>query len=604
MGGVFLQSLKSQLQETKAVFIHLSDFFKENKHRYIIGVCILLVADLFQLVMPKILGIITDLIEQNAITQKDFLFYIAIIMGSALIIALARFGWRIYIFGTARTLEFWLRNKYFNHLELLSQNYFNSKKTGDLMAHATNDIQSVRAAFAGGVVMATDALFMTAMTLTMMLISIDVKLTLMALLPLPIIAVLIRIFGRQVQKRFRVVQECFSKLTDKVQESYSGIRVIKSFAQEENNIKDFQEINQLNYDKNMHLTKLFGLMHPMITLVSALSLMIAMALGGNMVIDGSLSLGQFVTFITYLGLLTWPMIAMGGVINIIQRGIASMKRLNEIFDTQSDITDQLADASIHKLQGKIEFSEVSFKYPNTDIYALQDVSFKVNVGSTLAILGPTGSGKTTLASLLLRRFDLEEGHILIDNMPLTQIPLGLLRDSIGYVPQNTFLFSTSIQDNIAFSDDHLAPEKIQQYAQIAQIHDEIIDFPEGYQTLLGEKGVNLSGGQKQRISIARALIKEPKILILDDALSAVDTKTEASILNHLKAELQKSTSLIISHRISTIKEADWILVLDDGRVVQQGVHESLLAQEGLYRSIYEKQKLEDKLAKEDDTDVQ
>lgn len=599
-----MQSLKSQLQETKAVFIHLSDFFKENKHRYIIGVCILLVADLFQLVMPKILGIITDLIEQNAITQKDFLFYIGIIMGSALIIALARFGWRIYIFGTARTLEFWLRNKYFNHLESLSQNYFNSKKTGDLMAHATNDIQSVRAAFAGGVVMATDALFMTAMTLTMMLISIDVKLTLMALLPLPIIAVLIRIFGRQVQKRFRVVQECFSKLTDKVQESYSGIRVIKSFAQEENNIKDFQEINQLNYDKNMHLTKLFGLMHPMITLVSALSLMIAMALGGNMVIDGSLSLGQFVTFITYLGLLTWPMIAMGGVINIIQRGIASMKRLNEIFDTQSDITDQLADASIHKLRGKIEFSEVSFKYPNTDIYALQDVSFKVNVGSTLAILGPTGSGKTTLASLLLRRFDLEEGHILIDNMPLTQIPLGLLRDSIGYVPQNTFLFSTSIQDNIAFSDDHLAPEKIQQYAQIAQIHDEIIDFPEGYQTLLGEKGVNLSGGQKQRISIARALIKEPKILILDDALSAVDTKTEASILNHLKAELQKSTSLIISHRISTIKEADWILVLDDGRVVQQGVHESLLAQEGLYRSIYEKQKLEDKLAKEDDTDVQ
>lgn len=599
-----MQSLKSQLQETKAVFIHLSDFFKENKHRYIIGVCILLVADLFQLVMPKILGIITDLIEQNAITQKDFLFYIGIIMGSALIIALARFGWRIYIFGTARTLEFWLRNKYFNHLESLSQNYFNSKKTGDLMAHATNDIQSVRAAFAGGVVMATDALFMTAMTLTMMLISIDVKLTLMALLPLPIIAVLIRIFGRQVQKRFRVVQECFSKLTDKVQESYSGIRVIKSFAQEENNIKDFQEINQLNYHKNMHLTKLFGLMHPMITLVSALSLMIAMALGGNMVIDGSLSLGQFVTFITYLGLLTWPMIAMGGVINIIQRGIASMKRLNEIFDTQSDITDQLADASIHKLQGKIEFSEVSFKYPNTDIYALQDVSFKVNVGSTLAILGPTGSGKTTLASLLLRRFDLEEGHILIDNMPLTQIPLGLLRDSIGYVPQNTFLFSTSIQDNIAFSDDHLAPEKIQQYAQIAQIHDEIIDFPEGYQTLLGEKGVNLSGGQKQRISIARALIKEPKILILDDALSAVDTKTEASILNHLKAELQKSTSLIISHRISTIKEADWILVLDDGRVVQQGVHESLLAQEGLYRSIYEKQKLEDKLAKEDDTDVQ
>lgn len=599
-----MQSLKSQLQETKAVFIHLSDFFKENKHRYIIGVCILLVADLFQLVMPKILGIITDLIEQNAITQKDFLFYIAIIMGSALIIALARFGWRIYIFGTARTLEFWLRNKYFNHLESLSQNYFNSKKTGDLMAHATNDIQSVRAAFAGGVVMATDALFMTAMTLTMMLISIDVKLTLMALLPLPIIAVLIRIFGRQVQKRFRVVQECFSKLTDKVQESYSGIRIIKSFAQEENNIKDFQEINQLNYDKNMHLTKLFGLMHPMITLVSALSLMIALALGGNMVIDGSLSLGQFVTFITYLGLLTWPMIAMGGVINIIQRGIASMKRLNEIFDTQSDITDQLADASIHKLRGKIEFSEVSFKYPNTDIYALQDVSFKVNVGSTLAILGPTGSGKTTLASLLLRCFDLEEGHILIDNMPLTQIPLGLLRDSIGYVPQNTFLFSTSIQDNIAFSDDHLAPEKIQQYAQIAQIHDEIIDFPEGYQTLLGEKGVNLSGGQKQRISIARALIKEPKILILDDALSAVDTKTEASILNHLKAELQKSTSLIISHRISTIKEADWILVLDDGRVVQQGVHESLLAQEGLYRSIYEKQKLEDKLAKEDDTDVQ
>lgn len=593
-----MKKIFSKFDELKSIFTHLSEFLKENKRRYIIGICILLVADVFQLVMPKILGIIADLIEQNAMNQKDLIFYIAIIIVSAIIIAVCRFGWRIYIFGTARKLEFWLRNKFFAQLELLSQNYFNNKKTGDLMAHATNDILSVRSAFAGGVVMATDALFMTAMTVITMLINIDVKLTLIALIPLPVIALLIRIFGKQVQKRFKIVQESFSLLTDKVQESYSGIRVIKSFAQEDNNFKSFNVVNQTNYDKNIYLTKIFGLMHPMIILVSSLSFMIALSLGGNMVIDKSISLGQLVSFITYLGLLTWPMIAIGGVINLIQRGIASMKRLNEVFDSVPEITDKKANAKINSLNGKIQFRNVSFKYPNTNVYALKNISFTANPGNTIAILGPTGSGKTTITNLLLRRFDITEGNISIDDITLNKIPLSVLSSSVGCVPQNTFLFSTTIKENIAFSDDTLPMESIVEYASIAQIHDEILSFPTGYDTMLGEKGVNLSGGQKQRISIARALIKKPKILILDDSLSAVDTKTEASILTHLKTEMKKSTTIVISHRISTIKDADWILVIDDGAIVQQGKHESLLSETGIYASTYEKQKLEEKIVKE------
>lgn len=587
-----------KLDELKSIFTHLSEFLKENKRRYVIGICILLVADIFQLIMPKVLGVIADLIEQNAMTQRDLIFYIAIIIISAIIIAVSRFGWRIYIFGTARKLEFWLRNKFFAQLELLSQNYFNTKKTGDLMAHATNDILSVRAAFAGGVVMATDALFMTAMTVITMLINIDVKLTLIALIPLPVIALLIRIFGKQVQKRFKIVQESFSFLTDKVQESYSGIRVIKSFAQEENNLKSFDVVNQTNYDKNIYLTKIFGLMHPMIILVSSLSFMIALLLGGNMVIDKSISLGQLVSFITYLGLLTWPMMAIGGVINLIQRGIASMKRLNEVFDSVPEITDKKANTKINSINGKIQFRNVSFKYPNTDVYALKNISFTANPGNTIAILGPTGSGKTTITNLLLRRFDISEGTISIDDIPLNKIPLSVLSSSTGCVPQNTFLFSTTIKENIAFSDNDLPIESVVEYATIAQIHDEIMSFTEGYETMLGEKGVNLSGGQKQRISIARALIKKPKILILDDSLSAVDTKTESSILTHLKTEMKKSTTIVISHRISTIKDADWILVIDDGVIVQQGKHESLLLEAGIYASTFEKQKLEEKIVKE------
>lgn len=579
-------------------FRHIKNFILEYKYKYLLGIFFLMTADILQLIMPKILGIITDKLSSNSIVQYDFVFYIKILLIVAIGIAFCRFSWRMCIFGNSRHLEYNLRQKLFEHLELLSSDFYNHKKTGDLMAHGTNDIRSVRMAFGIGVVMAFDSVFLTITTVTMMFFNIHWKLTLIALIPLPIIAIFIGIFGKKVQLKFKVVQECFSKLTDYVQESFSGIAIIKSFSQEKNSVNKFKNVNDLNFDKNLDLVKLYGLMMPMITFVSSISFLIALYLGGNMVIKGDLSLGQFVSFITYLGLLTWPMMAIGGVVNMLQRGIASMKRLNLILDYIPDIDDSNADFNITNINGDIEFKNLNFKYPNTNKYVLKNINFKLNQGQTIALIGKTGSGKTTLVNLLLRRYKNYEGSILIDNKPIESIPLNILTKNIGYVPQNTFLFSTSIKENICFSDGNYTDDEILQATKSAQILKDINSFDLKFDTILGEKGVNLSGGQKQRISISRALIKKPQILILDDSLSAVDTKTEENILNHLDYELKNNSAILISHRISTIKNADCILVLDKGEIIQQGNHETLLKSDGLYKTIFDKQQLEDTIRKE------
>jgi len=591
MDNKFFQSLNYN-------FRHIKKFLLEYKYKYLLGILFLMTADILQLIMPKILGIITDKLSSNSIVQYDFVFYIKILLIVAIGIAFCRFSWRMCIFGNSRHLEYNLRQKLFEHLELLSSDFYNHKKTGDLMAHGTNDIRSVRMAFGIGVVMAFDSVFLTITTVTMMFFNIQWKLTLIALIPLPIIAIFIGIFGKRVQLKFKVVQECFSKLTDYVQESFSGITIIKSFSQEKNSVNKFKNVNDLNFDKNLDLVKLYGLMMPMITFVSSISFLIALYLGGNMVIKGDLSLGQFVSFITYLGLLTWPMMAIGGVVNMLQRGIASMKRLNLILDYLPDIDDSTADFNITNINGDIEFKNLNFKYPNTNKYVLKNINFKLKQGQTIAVIGKTGSGKTTLVNLLLRRYEHYEGSILIDNKPIKSIPLNILTKNIGYVPQNTFLFSTSIKDNICFSDGNYTDDEILQATKSAQILKDINSFDLKFDTILGEKGVNLSGGQKQRVSISRALIKKPQILILDDSLSAVDTKTEENILNHLEYELKNNSAILISHRISTIKNADCILVLDKGEIIQQGNHEALLKSDGLYKTIFDKQQLEDTIRKE------
>jgi len=574
----------------------MKDFFSKYKWKYILGIFVLLFVDGLQLITPKILGYVTDSINTHKLSMKEIYFYAFLIILIAIFIAVFRYVWRMLIVGSSRDLEFWLRNKLFAHLEKLSLNYFYHHKTGDLMAHATNDINAVRMAFGIGVVMMTDAIFLTSSTIIIMIVSIDIKFTLLALTPFPFVAFIVMFFGKLIQKRFKNVQEAFSNLTDKAQESFSGIRVIKSFVQEESEIINFAKSNDANLRANMHLVKIWGAMFPLVLFLSALSFVITLYYGGTLVIDKVITLGQLVSFIAYLELLTWPMMAIGYVINVLQRGIASITRLNEILDTEPEIKDNDNTLDIDDFEETIEFNNLSFTYPGAKVPALSDINIKLEKGKTLAVIGKTGSGKSTLANLLLRLYNVEDGSILIGGYDINRIPLSVLRRKIGYVPQDNFLFSCTIRENIAFADENLPFEKIEEAAKITSVYDDIMSFPEKFDTLLGERGVTLSGGQKQRVSIARAIAKNPGIMIFDDCLSAVDTKTEEKILGNLKEVTRDRTSIIIAHRISTVKHADEIIVLDEGRITERGTHDELVALGGYYSRIYHKQLLEEKIA--------
>ncbi len=581
-------------------FQRLREFLYEHKWHYIIGIIVLLIVNVLQLIPPRILGIATDGLTNSTISMKHIYLYAGAIVLVACLVALLRYAWRMLVMGAARDLEFWLRNKFFAHLETLSPNFYNNYKTGDLMAHATNDISSLRMTFGPGVVMMTDAIFIPITTISIMFITIDIRLTLLAILPLPFIAVLMGIFGKIIQKRHKDTQAAFSDLTDKVQENMSGIRVIKSFVQEEYEIDKFLKSNNNYIEKNMNLVKVYGFMFPLIMFIASLSFILALGYGGSLVIKDTISLGQFTSFLVYLGLLSWPMMAIGQVVNVIQRGIASMQRLNVIFDIAPEIVDgdDVKPITQEELKPSIEFKNLSFTYPGAEQPSLSNINLIIEEGKTLAILGRTGSGKTTLVNLILRTYNLEKGQLFIGGHDINEIPLKTLRESVGYVPQENFLFSTSIRDNIAFSNTNMDIEKVEQATKFAYVYDNIMEFPQKFDTMLGERGVTLSGGQKQRVSIARAIAKDPEILILDDSLSAVDTKTEAKILEGLKQVMKNRTSIIIAHRISTLKDADEIIVLDEGKIVEKGSHEELIAFNGLYNNIYHKQLLEEKLENE------
>lgn len=580
-------------------FKTLKDFFAKYKWRYIIGVIWLIFVDVLQLILPRILKNITDSLQSGQITHTLLLQYSGYVLVIGLGIAVGRFFWRIYIQGTSRLLEYHLRNKLFRHFQSLSTNFFNKHKTGDLMAHATNDINAVRMALGPGVVMVTDAFFITISAFIMMLKTTNIRLTLLALLPLPFLAFTVTKFGKMIHNRFKIVQEAFSKLTDKVQESFSGIRVVKSYVQEEADIQKFTTANKYNFDMNVKLVRVWGLFFPLVQFISALSFILIMWVGGIQVISGSISLGDFVAFNSYLGLLVWPMMAIGWVINLIQRGAASMERINKILNQQPEITDSKDVLNKTDIEGNIEFKNVSFKYPDSNTYSLRNINLKIEKGKTLAIVGRTGSGKTTIVNLLLRLYNVNEGKILIDEIDINKIPLKTLRENIGYVSQNNFLFSSTIKENIAFAfDGKIDDQLVINAAKISEIYDNIMDFPKKFNTVLGERGVTLSGGQKQRTAIARAIIKNPSILILDDSLSAVDTQTEEKILNNLKDIMKTRTTILIAHRISTVKKADEIIVLNEGVITERGTHEQLLQLNGLYKDIYEKQLLEEKIENE------
>ncbi len=577
-------------------FITLKDFFSEHKWSYMLGVFWLLIIDSIQLIVPQILRSLTNAFEKNMLTINGIIKYSLLIILTGVIIAVGRYFWRIYILGTSRTLEYYLRDKFFNHLLSLSPNYFNTHKTGDLMAHATNDVNAVKMAIGQGTIMIVDSIFLIILSLIMMIKTTNLKLTVIALFTLPFIIIVVSRFGKIIHKRFRIVQEAFSDLTDTTQENFAGIRVIKSFVQEDLVNENFTQVNKDNLKKNLDLVKISGTFHPFIQFISSISFLLVIWYGGKQVILNEISLGDFIAFNSYLGLLIWPMMAVGWVINILQRGAASMERINSILDEKPDIVDNSNAISLNRVKGKIEFKNVSFKYPNAASYALKNINFTIEEGKSLAIVGKTGSGKTSIVNLLLRLYDIEEGNIYLDNNNVKNITLKSLRENVGYVPQDNFLFSTTIEDNIGFAfDNKVASEKVFNAAQLAEVYDNIIAFPNGFETVLGERGVTLSGGQKQRTSIARAIIKEPPIIILDDSLSSVDTETEEKILRNLEKIMDNKTTIIISHRISTVKAADEIILLEDGKIIERGSHEELLTLEGLYKDLYEKQLLEEKL---------
>ncbi len=520
-----------------------------------------------------------------------------IIGGLALGIAVSRFLWRYLIVFTGIDFENWIRGNLYGHLLKLPRSYYHRTKTGDLMAHATNDINQIRMASTGGIIMGVDALFMTITTIVIMATTIDPMLTFLALIPMPIIAIGVRVVGRIIHGKYMRVQRVFSSLSEKVQESFSGIRVIKSFSQEEEDLASFNEINQENFEENMSLAKTQSMFFPVIRFIGSLSSILGIVIGTRYVLDGRISLGSFVAFINYLEMLVWPMMAMGFLINRLQQGAASVDRVNKVFDEKSDLRD--TEETPLPADLSITFKDLDFYYPGEKQPALKDINLHIPQGSSLGILGRTGSGKTTLVNLFLRLYNIKPNMLFIGDKDINSLSIRQTRDIFGIVPQDNFLFSTTIEKNIALSEREVDEEKVLEVAREAALHEEVLEFPAQYKTYLGERGVNLSGGQRQRTSIARLLYKAPPILILDDALSAVDTKTEEGILEHLDHRLDHHTTIAISHRISTLKNMDHIIFMEDGRITEEGTHQQLLELGGSYAEIYERQLLEERIERDD-----
>jgi ATP-binding cassette subfamily B protein len=576
----------------------LFPYMQRYRRSYAVGALCVFFLNGIWVLLPQVIGRAVDDLKQG-VTREKLLIYALLILAVAFSKGIFQYLTRWVVIGVSREIEFDLRNDLFAHLERLSYSYYQRTRTGDIMARATNDLNAVRMLLGPAIMYSANTIVFTAGALAFML-HISAKLTLYAFLPLPFVSIVVQYFGRRIHERFETIQAMFSEISAHAQENFSGARVIRAYVQEEAEIAGFESSNQRYIARSLKLVRLMGMLWPTLETMLGLANVLVLWLGGREVLYHRISVGNFVAFITYMALLTWPIIALGWVINIFQRGTASMGRINEILVEQPEIEDREADLPTSgsslpaQLAGEIEFRGLNFSYDGAPV--LHDVNLRIPAGSSLAIVGPTGSGKTTLVSLIPRIYDAAPGSVLLDGHPIREYPLAVLRRNIGFVPQETFLFSETVRENIAFGKTDASDQEVRSAARAANIEVEIEGFPDDYQTLVGERGITLSGGQKQRTAIARAIIRSPRILVLDDALSSVDTHTEDKILNQLRDLMVGRTTIFISHRVSTVRNADLIVVLHGGRIVERGTHDKLLTLNGYYANLYQKQLLEEELA--------
>lgn len=573
-------------------FKFLFEYIKRHKWQYFGGLLTLFFVDFAHIYIPQFTGEVTDGLTSRSLDFYGVLKLVGLILFFGAVIALGRFLWRYFLFGTARKIEREIRDGMFEHLEKMSVEYYNEHKTGDLMSRFINDLNAIRMAIGMAVISAFDATVMALMVIFKMIFYVDLKLTLLAIIPMLVIFAGEFWYGSIMERRFTQKQEALSDLTDMVQESFSGVRVVKAFVQEKAQRYTFLKANGITREKNMKVATLQAVVMPLLDVIIGVSTVIALCYGGYLALIGEITLGKFIAFNQYITMLVWPMLAAGESINMISQGLASAKRVKEVFDEKPEIFDDEDAVPVEKIEGNIEFNHLTFVHNGHSEPTLDDISLKVPAGTTLAIIGRTGNGKSTLVNLLLHLYNTKRGMILIDGKDINTISLHDLRTNIAYVPQDNFLFSETLRNNIAFGSDSDDMDEVIKATKAACIHDNIIGFPEGYETIVGERGVTLSGGQKQRSSIARALMKDAPILILDDSLSAVDTDTEEKILANLKENRAGKTTIIIAHRISTIQNADMIMVLDNGKAAEVGNHRELMELNGIYRSMFEKQQLE------------